>query len=143
MMNTNKFAGTRRLWLRRVLAFGLLAGGIGAVIFFYHRNPFEEHLTICMFHTLTGLHCPGCGMTRAAWLLLHGQIGASLRMNPFFIPLMVLLGWMAVANGLPYLGFRSFLPPLRLRAWHAIAALAILIVFSIVRNIPGSPLMPV
>jgi len=39
--------------------------------------------------------CPGCGLTRATLLLLHGHVRASLAMHPLAVPL--LLAWGAVA----------------------------------------------
>jgi hypothetical protein len=41
--------------------------------------------TVCWFRLTTGLPCPGCGLTRAVALLLHGHVGASLAMHPFGI----------------------------------------------------------
>jgi hypothetical protein len=40
----------------------------------------------CAFATILHWPCPGCGMTRAIHLLQAGEIGASLRMNPFATP---------------------------------------------------------
>jgi hypothetical protein len=36
----------------------------------------------CFLHYFTGLHCPGCGTTRAAYSMLHGDWGAAIRANP-------------------------------------------------------------
>jgi hypothetical protein len=36
----------------------------------------------CVFHAVTGLQCPGCGATRAAYQLLHGRFAAAYRLNP-------------------------------------------------------------
>ena len=35
----------------------------------------------CVFHKLTGLHCPGCGSLRATHHLLQGHLGEALSMN--------------------------------------------------------------
>jgi hypothetical protein len=39
----------------------------------------------CLFHLLTGLHCPGCGSARAAHALLHGDVGGALRQNAVLV----------------------------------------------------------
>ena len=36
----------------------------------------------CPLHTLAGIPCPTCGVTRAATALAHGQVAAALRWNP-------------------------------------------------------------
>jgi hypothetical protein len=36
----------------------------------------------CLLHAATGIPCPTCGMTRAIWHLLHGEIGRAFLLNP-------------------------------------------------------------
>lgn len=45
----------------------------------------------CLFHTMTGLYCPGCGGTRAVWYLLHGHFLLSLRFHPLVLYTAVIL----------------------------------------------------
>ena len=42
----------------------------------------------CPFRNLTGLPCPGCGMTRAFLSIGQGRLGQALLLNPFSIPLL-------------------------------------------------------
>jgi hypothetical protein len=37
---------------------------------------------LCPFRRLTGLPCPGCGMTRSFVALAHGDVGASFSFHP-------------------------------------------------------------
>lgn len=39
----------------------------------------------CMFHTITGLYCPGCGGTRAVKQLLHGNLLMSFQYHPLVL----------------------------------------------------------
>lgn len=58
--------------------------GVAAVVFFF--NPATHTFyPVCQFHRLTGLNCPGCGMTRALYALLHGNFSAALRDNALFV----------------------------------------------------------
>jgi hypothetical protein len=38
---------------------------------------------LCPFRLLTGLPCPGCGLTRSWVYLVHGDIGRAVVANPF------------------------------------------------------------
>lgn len=48
----------------------------------------------CMFHTITGLYCPGCGGTRAVKSLLQGD----LRMSVQYHPLILYIAAVAIAE---------------------------------------------
>jgi hypothetical protein len=40
-------------------------------------------IPLCSFRLLTGLDCPGCGLTRAFCAISHGRLGDAWRYNPF------------------------------------------------------------
>lgn len=55
---------------------------------------------MCIFKAMTGLPCPGCGMTRAFLRLFHGDLEGALYFHPLF--------WLVpVLAGLYLLSFRS------------------------------------
>ncbi len=45
----------------------------------------------CIFRLIAGFPCPGCGLTRAAILLLRGHVMDSFKMHPMLIPFALLL----------------------------------------------------
>lgn len=47
------------------------------------RAPARLPFTVCLFHNLTGLPCPGCGMTRGFVAMGHGRIAEAWTANPF------------------------------------------------------------
>lgn len=54
------------------------------VLMFIFREQliaFSPKLGVCIFHEVTGLHCPGCGNTRCIKALLHGHILTAVRNN--------------------------------------------------------------
>jgi len=67
-----------------VVVLVMAALGSGAVLFFF--DPAKHGFyPICLFHVLTGLNCPGCGATRAAYQLLHGHPLRALHDNALFV----------------------------------------------------------
>ena len=95
------------------------------------------HLPACPLYQLTGLWCPGCGLTRATHAVLRGDIGAAFGFNLFF-PLFlgaIVVGWLAwLRRSLrrpPLVPFRN------MPMWVPAATGVALIVFGVVRNLPG------
>ena len=90
-------------------------------------SKYADWLPKCMFHKLTGLYCPGCGGTRALSSLLHGDLKASLHNNLLLIPGGLTLALLTVKQNIS----------LNRRA--AIAIVAIIVAFTVLRNIPCEP----
>ncbi len=111
-----------------------------AAVWLYRQGPGLDGMTPgCMFRNVTGLLCPGCGMTRATHALMHGEVGAAIRFNPVGIVLfpvaLAASGWEAVAwaRGKP--------SPVRLMPGPRIACFlaAVVVGFWILRNLPWWP----
>lgn len=55
----------------------------------------------CMFHTLTGWDCPGCGSQRMIHALLHGDLRAAWNYNSFLLlslPFIFFLVWLEIRH---------------------------------------------
>lgn len=87
-------SGSRGIRPAVVATAAAFAGApLAAWLFFAGRNPYETTVfDPCPVLALTGLQCPGCGATRAAYSAVHGDWLASLAMNPI-----VLVGYVASA----------------------------------------------
>lgn len=115
-------------------AYLLLLCGVGLCLYVFFHDPAQSKISVCMFHTLTGLDCPGCGMTRAAYALLHGRFVQAVRYNPF-IYLMPFFGYFLLSELSPHLFFGRKLPQLPVRLWHLITLGVLLLIYSVGRNI--------
>lgn len=125
-----------RLLLVLVLALVLPAGAA----LLYHFPPGEASFyPPCMFHALTGLHCPGCGATRCFGALVHGDVAQAFAYNPLLIAALpfIALGLFAMAFRI-WTGRRLPLP--RLPAWAIYALLCVIVLFGVLRNIDVYPL---
>ena len=92
---------------------------------------------VCIFHELTGLYCPGCGSGRAFAALLRGDIRASFMHNM----LCYILGIPSIIILIrEYLGFvfpALEIKPTRISNTCAMVCLAVIILFTALRNIPA------
>ncbi len=84
---------------KKVLCFRILRIVFyGALLLLFALLPYEA-VTAGPFRcpsALIGLHCPGCGATRALTLLMHGRFAEAWEMNQVFCALLF-PGFLAVA----------------------------------------------
>jgi hypothetical protein len=72
--------------------------------------------TICLFHRLTGLDCPGCGLTRAFLSAGRGHWSEAFALNPLGPLAWLWTVWLFLMNGVrlatgrpaPRIGIRPF-----------------------------------
>lgn len=132
--NQHRFASRRNIrWFCAGLVLGVFLVLASLVYMF---NPSETPIfPTCLFHSLTGIYCPGCGMTRALHQIMHGHVWAAFCMNPLIILLLpaVLAG--AVWNYFRY-GSLLSLPVSGKVGW---LMLWLIVGFSVARSIPVYP----
>lgn len=75
------------------------AGGVVAIgaSFLLSPHSIEDGPVICPFRALTGLPCPGCGLTRSWVYAAHGWWRESFAANPFGLVVVAALLALAVA----------------------------------------------
>ena len=92
---------------------------------------------LCPLYELTGLYCPGCGSGRAAQALLRGDLAAAFGHNALAfllgLPCAVLLVWEYLRFVFPGLHLKKPVLP----RWAGSAALALIMGFWLLRNLPG------
>jgi len=125
----------RALWV--ILAVLLL----GAACLLLYRNgpggtPF---LPGCLFRKLTGLNCPGCGMTRATYATLHGDLGRAFRLNPLGMILLpiALLGISLEVAG--WVGGKPLPFTFKLKRNWGWILLYLILAYWVLRNLPWWP----
>jgi hypothetical protein len=84
-------------WKKRF--YGGLFLTVGLLLFIALYRPYSMEgemgikIIICPFRNLTGLPCPGCGLTRGVYHLAHGEIAKALSfhiLSPLFYVVVIL-----------------------------------------------------
>jgi len=116
------------------LGFALVA--LAAAVCLFVFDPTQvRFFPRCVFHQLTGLHCPGCGGQRALHHLLHGEFGAALHHNVLLVALLP-LGFWALLRPMVRHGWQREMPELfKHHAWSWFLT-GVVIGFGLLRNLP-------
>jgi len=102
---------------------------VGFFALFYQAESIRDlYLPPCPFHVLTGMHCPGCGSTRALHKLVHGDVLSAVRFNPLTILATPVIIFLILRKD------RTVLTAMP--SWILIG---IIITFGVLRNIPAYP----
>lgn len=113
----------------------------GAAVYTALNDPGEpgSRFIPCAFHRVTGLWCPGCGLTRGTHALFTGHPIEALGYN-LFTPLALVgiaLAWAVWAMRCWGRTVRS--PIERMPARWGTALLAVVLVYGVLRNLPFAP----
>jgi hypothetical protein len=113
--------------------------GVGLVFIYYKINPADQDwMPKCTFHSMTGMHCPGCGSQRAIHDFLHGNI-----MEGFSHNLLIGLGILVLLYKAFLLLRARFYPQKNINLlYHPKVPWLILIIilsFWVLRNLPFYP----
>jgi len=119
-----------------VAATILLAAGIAYLA--SHDPSTPGFYPICLFHELTGLHCPGCGSTRAAYALLHGDLLLAMHRNALAVLLLPVLAGVVLVKATALCRARA-VPDLSPPPGTAQAVLWVVLAFWLLRNLPLAP----
>ena len=96
--------------------------GITLFIGYYCISKYTGFYIPCIFHELTGLYCPGCGITRMFFSIIRLDFYQAFRYNPLVFILLIL-----------YLLFKIFKVKLPKNSIYIL--LIIVILYGIFRNI--------
>lgn len=80
-MNAEKLPIKSSLAERVLAAAGILTATAGAFVVAYFNPVTAGFFPVCPLYQLTGLSCPGCGLTRGFHALFHGDILNALHFN--------------------------------------------------------------
>jgi hypothetical protein len=76
-------------------------GSLAMLFLVSHLPPDGAGVPVCFFRAMSGLPCPGCGLTRALSSLAQGHPGAAFSYHPFAFILLPLFLVLATHNFLP------------------------------------------
>lgn len=121
-------------WLRPAAVTGAVGAAV-AYTLMIHPTTGES---TCLLRILTGFDCPGCGGTRSAWYLLHGDLSEAARHNApfvFAVPFLLYL-WISWSLRTTF-GWR--VPRLRIPPSAMLTFMMVWMVWSVLRNLPWAP----
>jgi hypothetical protein len=120
-----------------VVAIWIMIALGGLYLYFFEPGK-TGFFPACPFRMLTGLSCPGCGVTRALHQIVHGHFAAAFMLNPLFlisIPFILIAflrySIIVMGGGVPR---KNALPPN-----YIYAIFFIVMTFWIFRNTPFYP----
>jgi hypothetical protein len=134
-----------RLWERSprwTAPLAVLFCFAGGLVYVFGSHPLGHNAftsPTCIVKLTTGFDCPGCGGTRAAYFLIHGNIPAAARSHLMAVFAAPFLAYIYLSWAVNLVSKRRLLPGLRLSPLAISVYLAAWGVFSVLRNLPWAP----
>ncbi|GGN53352.1 hypothetical protein GCM10010112_02080 [Actinoplanes lobatus] len=134
----NRVSARSPIWLAPLAILACTGGAVGYTLLTDPTTAQAGDPPSCLLKYLTGFVCPGCGGTRAAWFLLHGDLPAAARHHLVFVFAVPFLIYLYVAWAGRRL-FRLRLPEFSVSPAAMITFMVVWGVWSILRNLPWAP----
>lgn len=119
----------------RLYILGWLILAAGAVFYILVTRISVLHNLPCIFLAATGLYCPGCGATRAVYLLIHGKPLLALWYYPAVPYAAVLYLWFMISNTVEFLSKGRISMGLRYRNLYLYIAVLLILGSWLVKNL--------
>ena len=108
------------------------------LVFAYFVLLRKIFVTTCPMVLITGLPCPGCGMTRAFFRFLHLDFSGAWEIHPFIYPFLIFVIWFGIRRYIYGIDDTE-------KVWKIAAAIGILMIlfyiWRMLRYFPGNPPM--
>ena len=123
----------------RILAAAGIAAAVGGAAFLRLFNPTTAgFFPVCPLFQMTGIACPGCGMTRGFHALFHGDVLTAIGFNAMIPIWAFVLAYLFAAMFVIAVRGRS--PKLGIfKPRYIWGFLIVALVFAVVRNLPYYP----
>lgn len=121
-VNTDKIS----ISIKKVVLF------IPLIIMLIYLNKKYNIYIPCIFHKITGLYCPGCGVTRMLISILNLNFYQAFRYNPLIFILLPFIITYYILYYIYWLQNKKII--IRNELWYTL--LIIIILYGIIRNIP-------
>ena len=129
----------RKSWkLRLGLSVCAAAAACAGALYLYFMGPKNIPLP-CVFYSVTGLYCPGCGAGRACYSILHGQFLNAFCYNPLMTILLPLIGLYIADRMVDWIITGGNQIDRKINVKFITWVLVIVVVYGVLRNIPVFP----
>lgn len=110
------------------------------LLYFFADARYSTIFPKCIFYSLTGLYCPGCGSQRAFSSLLHGDLGQAISYNLLFILCLPLLSYSAVVTVMNVFRKEQIVQQIFYSTFFVKILFVVVIIFWIARNFSFYPM---
>ena len=123
-----------KLKIKRLLIVSILFISILLLSFLYYKINKIYHIGFkCVFHEITNLYCPGCGITRAIFSLMELDIIEAIKYNILIITVIPIVIFNYIIKIINWINLKDQKELYPKTVWNII--LIFVMLFGILRNI--------